>query len=173
MLEFVSKAARGLSVACGALAALGVAAAVAIVCQMVLFRYGLGASTYWQTECITFLVLGSTFLGCPYVALTRGHVRVDALVRALGARPRAALELAAALIALAFAALVAFKGAELWLEAWRGGWRSESVWRLPLWIPYLSVPVGMGAMALQYAADALLLCRELWRGAASAQPGGS
>ena len=38
-----------------------------------------------------------------------------------------------------------------------GGWRTETVWAPPLWIPVLPLPVGMTILSLQYIADILAL----------------
>ena len=35
--------------------------------------------------------------------------------------------------------------------------RLGSRWALPLWIPYLSLPLGIGLLSLQYVADILAL----------------
>jgi TRAP-type C4-dicarboxylate transport system permease small subunit len=42
-----------------------------------------------------------------------------------------------------------------WYEAWADNWRSNTVWRARLWIPYLSMPVGLGLVILQYVAELL------------------
>jgi TRAP-type C4-dicarboxylate transport system permease small subunit len=41
--------------------------------------------------------------------------------------------------------------------AWSRNWKSESVWALPLWKPYLAVPIGFGLFLLQLAADLWLV----------------
>ena len=37
------------------------------------------------------------------------------------------------------------------------GSTTPSIWRARLWIPYLSVPVGMALLCLQYAAEVFLV----------------
>ena len=73
---------------CGYVAAGLVAFAVVIVCQMVFVRYVLNQNTIWQTDFITYCLIAATFIGSPYVLLTRGHVNVNVLPLHLG-RPRA------------------------------------------------------------------------------------
>ena len=90
-----------LSRACGVFAALCLAAACVIVCQMVVLRYWLGASTIWQTEFVTYAVVASTLIGSPYVLLTRGHVNVDLLPHYLGQTGRMILALIASVLGLA------------------------------------------------------------------------
>jgi TRAP-type C4-dicarboxylate transport system permease small subunit len=146
-----------LSRLCGIAAALMILLSVVVVCQMVLVRYGLRESVYWQTEFVTYLLIAATFVGSPYVLLTRGHVNVELLPVYLGRRARHVLALVAALIALAFCIVVAWTGYRLWHEAWSKGWASDTIWEVRLWIPYLAMPIGFGILSLQYVADILSL----------------
>lgn len=155
---FIS-AVKGTSQVCGVIAVLLVGGAVLVVCQMVVLRYFLQASTIWQTEFVTFSLVAATFIGSPYVALVKGHVNVDLLPLHVGHRARLGLALVASAVALLFSVIACFTGFELWLEAWEGGWRTDTVWSLPLWIPYLPMPVGFGLLALQYVVDILCLLR--------------
>jgi TRAP-type C4-dicarboxylate transport system permease small subunit len=148
---------RRLSQFCGILAALALAAAVLVVCQMVVMRYLLNQSTVWQTEFTVYSIVGATLIGSPYVLLRRGHVNVDLLPIYLPHRARLLLAFLASFLALAFCAVLAYSGLELWLDAWRGNWKTSSIWALPLWIAYAPIPVGVGLLCLQYVADILCL----------------
>jgi len=139
------------------LAALCLLAASAVVCEMVLVRYVLKASTIWQTEFVMFSVVAATLFGSPYVLLTRGHVNVDLLPNYLKPGPRRWLALISALFGLSFCALLAWRGAAYWYEAWSEGWVTESVWAPPLWIPLAPLPLGLGMLTLQYLTDVLCL----------------
>ena len=146
-----------LSRLCGAAAAAMLLAAVLVVCHMVVVRYLLQESTYWQTELVTYLLIASTFIGSPYVLLTRGHVNVDLLPIYLGPRARMALAMFASLLALGFCLVAAWTGYELWREAWDKRWVSETLWEVRMWIPYATLPLGFGILSLQYVADILSL----------------
>jgi TRAP-type C4-dicarboxylate transport system permease small subunit len=82
---------------------------------------------------------------------------VDVVPLYLRGRVRFAMALLSYMLGFAFCLTVAWFGWEYFHEAWRGGWRTETVWALPLWIPLLPLPVGMGLLALQYVADILCL----------------
>ena len=124
---------------------------------MVVMRYVLNESTVWQTEFVTYSIVGATLIGSPYVLLRRGHVNVDLLPLYLSHGARMVLAFLASFVALGFCAALAYTGAELWYEAWAGGWTTDSIWRLPLWIAYAPIPVGVGLLCLQYVADILCL----------------
>lgn len=147
---------RGVTVtsrAAAAIAAIMFVVAALVVCQMVFVRYVLGGSTYWQTEFVTFMLIGATLLGSPYVLHERGHVNVDLLPMLLGPRGKLALVLIGNFIAFAFVVVAAYTGLLLWLEYYSTGWRSYTVWAPRLWIPMASLPVGMILLALQYIAQ--------------------
>ncbi|MBF0373755.1 MAG: TRAP transporter small permease [Alphaproteobacteria bacterium] len=144
-----------LSRVAGVAAAGMIVVSVIVVCQMVFARYVLGQSTVWQTPLVTYMLVASTFLGSPYVLLLKGHVNVDLVPIYLGHRGRVMLALFASAVSFAFCAVVLWKGLGFWYEAWESKWTAGSAWRLPLWIPYLSLPLGMGLLCLQYLADVL------------------
>ncbi len=141
----------------GMVAAVLLVIAVIIVCQMVFMRYGLNASTYWQTEFVTYALIASTFLGAPYVLLTRGHVNVELVPMALGGRSRFLLALLAYGCSAVLCAVLAYYSFLFWHEAWVGDWTSDTIWAPKLWKVYLSMPVGFIAISLQYLADLLCL----------------
>lgn len=142
---------------CGVVAAALVGLAILVVCQMVVLRYFLNASTIWQTEFVTFSLVGATFIGSPYVLLIKGHVNVDLLPLYVGDRGRKALALLAYGGGLLFCAVLAWTGFQFFLEAADKGWKTDTIWELPLWIPYITLPVGIGILTLQYVADILAL----------------
>lgn len=156
-MELFITSVRRLSQLCGIVSALTLAAGVLVVCQMVAMRYLLDQSTVWQTEFTVYSIVGATLIGSPYVLLRRGHVNVDLLPLYLPHRARLALAFLASFLALAFCAVLTYSGAELWLDAWRGNWKTSSIWALPLWIAYAPIPLGIGLLCLQYVADILCL----------------
>ena len=153
---------RRVSQLCGIVAATLIALAVVVVCQMVLVRYVLNQNTIWQTDFVTWSLVAATFIGSPYLLLTRGHVNVEVLPLYLGARNRYWLALGSILMSLAFCAVMTVLTSRFWLEAWENRWVSDTMWRARLWIPYSAMPIGLALLTLQYVADlyALLTGRE-------------
>ena len=143
--------------ACGVAAAVLIAVSVLVIAHMVALRYFFGRPTIWQTEFVSYSIIAATLIGSPYVLLHRGHVNMDILPIYLQQRARWWLALIAEAMALGFVLLLFWYGAWFWHEAWTSDWHSDTVWRVPLWIPYLALPVGMGILALQYAADIMAL----------------
>ena len=147
------RAVDAVSGVCGAVAASMILVAVLLTCQMIWVRTVNNASTVWQTETVIYLMIGATLLGLPYVQRWRGHVNVDLLPRLLppaAARALAVLTLGAAVVVMG---VMLWHGYEMWHVAWERGWRSDTVWGPPLWIPYLALPVGLGLYLVQLVSD--------------------
>ena len=138
---------------CGVISLLLLAAAILIVCQMIFVRYVLNGSTVWQTEFVTYSIVAATFLGSPSVLIERGHVGVDLLPEALSGSPRVILQLAGGVLGLMFCIALAWSGWLYFHEALTNGWKTATVWALPLWIPLLPMPLGVGLLCLQYVAE--------------------
>ncbi len=141
----------------GVIAAALIALAVLVICDMVVERYLLNLTTVWQIDVVTYFVVAATFVGSAYVLMTRGHVNVDVLPLHVDPKTRYWLALVTILIGLSFVVLLFCVCTALWYEAWSKNWHSDTVWRAPLWIPYFSMPVGLGLLVLQYVAELLCL----------------
>lgn len=141
----------------------GVAAAglilvsIGVICQMVFVRAVLGQSTIWQTEFVIFALVAATFIGAPYILLTRGHVAVDVVPLMLGQPGRRVLYIAGNLVALVFCGFFLYASVPWWYETFQSGQTTPSLWRARVWIPYLSVPVGMALLCLQFLTDTYLV----------------
>lgn len=141
----------------GVVAAFLIAIAVLVICDIVVERYMMGRTTIWQIDVVTYCIVGATFVGSAYVLMTRGHVNVDILPLHSGPRFRYWLALSTSLLALAFCVAIFILCTAYWYEAFSERWLSNTVWRARLWIPYLSMPVGLGLLILQYVAEVLCL----------------
>jgi len=130
---------------------------VGVVCQMVFVRAVLGQSSVWQTEFVTFSLVAATFIGAPYILLTRGHVAVDVVPLMVGVPVRRLMSLFGSAIGLAFCAFFLYGAIPWWQETWETGQTTASIWRARLWIPYLAVPVGLGLTCLQLVAQMYLV----------------
>ncbi len=151
------RAVQRLSDLCGVIAALMIFASVLITCQMIFVRAVLRQSTIWQTEAVIYLVIAATLLGLPYVQRMRGHVGVDLVPSMLPVGARRVLALVVLLATLIMAAVMTWYGWEMFHIAWSRGWRSETVWGFPLWIPYLAMPLGFVLFLVQLIADLWLV----------------
>jgi TRAP-type C4-dicarboxylate transport system permease small subunit len=141
----------------GVVAALMIAAAVLVICDMVVERYILNWTTIWQIDAVTYCIVSATFVGSAYVLMTKGHVNVEILPLHISARARFWLALFTVLLALGFCVTLWWLCTVFFWQSWTEGWRSNTVWRARLWIPYSAMPIGLGILVLQYVADLICL----------------
>ncbi len=146
-----------LSDLCGVVASLMILTSVIITCQMIWVRFVLNGSTIWQTEAVIYLMIAATLMGLPYVQKRRGHVSVNLIPQLLTAKLRRALEIFTLLLTAAVVAIILYYAVELWILTWSRDWKSDTVWGVRLWIPYLALPLGFFLFLLQLIADLLVL----------------
>lgn len=146
------RAVAAISTIAGWVAAGMIVAAVLITCQMIAVRLT-GRSTIWQTEAVVYLMIAATLIGLPYVQRLRGHVNVDLVPLALPPEPRRWLALFVLGVTILLVGVALWFGWEWWHFAYERNWRSQTVWAVRLWIPYLALPVGLGLFLLQLVAD--------------------
>jgi TRAP-type C4-dicarboxylate transport system permease small subunit len=156
-LDAFIRAVRLASRITGVAAALLIALAVLVICDMVIERYGFNRTTIWQIDVVTYSIIAATFVGSPYVLMHRGHVNVDILPMHSGPRFRYWLALFTMLLSAGFCLVLFILTAAYWHEAWTNNWLSDTVWRSRMWIPLLAMPAGLGLLVLQYVAEILAL----------------
>jgi TRAP-type C4-dicarboxylate transport system permease small subunit len=143
--------------AAGVIAGGLIALAVLVIIDIVVERYLLSRTTIWQIDVVTYSIVSATFIGSAYVLMTRGHVNVDVLPLHLGPRARYWLAVFTTLMALAFCVVLFVLCTAYWYQAFAGNWRSDTVWRARLWIPYGAMPIGLGLLVLQYIVELISL----------------
>ncbi len=150
-------AVHALSRVCGVVAAGMILVSIGVVCQMVFVRAVLGQSSIWQTEFVIFCLVAATFVGAPYIMLTRGHVAVDVVPLFVSTPVRRVLFVLGHLLSLGFCALFLYASIPWWHEVWVSNQTTPSIWRARLWIPYSAVPLGLGLLCLQMLTDLWLV----------------
>lgn len=147
------RAVSALSTLAGWCSAAMIVAAVAITCQMIFVRFVLNQSTVWQTEAVVYLAIGATLIGLSYVQKLRGHVNVDLIPLSLSPVARYYMCLLTLSLSIAMVVVLFFYGYEHWHLTFVKNWKSDTVWGVRLWIPYLALPIGFGLYLLQLIAD--------------------
>ena len=131
------------------LSAIALLVAACVLTYSVVVRYFSPQPTDWQDEFSVFLLIGMTFMSAAWVQSQRGHIGIEALAAILPPRvDRLRLRLVDLASAL-FCAFFAWKSWTLLHEAWTEGYVSASAWAPPLWIPYLTMSVGMSLLTVQ------------------------
>ncbi len=154
----------------GYASALAILLATLVIVEQVVVRYVLRQATIWQVEFAVYLLIAATFIGAAYGLKENSHINIELVTTHLPSRAKRWLDLFTSVIALWFCAYLAWKGAVMWWEAYEGGWRTSSLWSIPLTYPYAILPIGMGLTSLQYVAKIADRITEL-RGSRPGAPG--
>jgi C4-dicarboxylate transporter, DctQ subunit len=86
-----------------------------------------------------------------------GHVRIDLFLQMMSMRMRNRLGVLSGLLGIAVALVLLVSGIQVVEESIRWQERTTSSLRLPLWIYYLSLPVGSALLAIRLAIRVFLL----------------
>ena len=148
---------RTVSRALGVFSAGLILLSIGVICQMVFIRTVLGQSSIWQTEFVTFAIIAATFLGAPYILLTKGHVAVDIVPLMVRQPARKALHFGGMLIALIFCGFFLWGAVPWWYETFESGQTTPSIWQPRVWIAYSTVPIGLAVLCLELIAEIYLV----------------
>ncbi len=149
-LRRVARGIEGFNRAMYWISAVAIVLSSLILTYEVVMRYFLKIATIWEIESAIYLGVLATFMGAAYGLKDGAHINIDLVIRVLSPRARRGLEIITSSLAVIFCVYVAYKGWELFWEAFSKGWRSESLWGPPLAIPYLFLPLGMTLLSLQF-----------------------
>lgn len=150
-----------------------VLAAMLIISYAAMLRYLVGASTIWQTELVTYLLMFATFCGGAYGLKHGDHVKIDLVVTRFGPRTQRFVRLVAAVLGFGFVAALAVMSFDMWWETKTEGLTSGSAWDVPLAYPHLILPLGMTLLTLQYLVVIAAIIQEMRHGGADTPPGES
>lgn len=123
-----------------------------IIQYEVVMRFVFNAPTYWTNEVSTFAISWVGFLGAGYVLRLGRQLEIDVLTMRLSTRARRLLGTATDLVGGVFCAYTAYLGYEFARIAWVMNASSASELDTALWIPYLTIPIGFGVLALEFVA---------------------
>ncbi len=116
--------------------------AVTLAFYEVLSRYFFHTSVDWSSDIILYVIAWGTIHGSSKLIKEDGHVGVMILPSLLKEERLRVLHFLNAFFSLLFTILVTYSGMEQVQEAYRNGITGTTSMRLPLWIPYIVMPLG-------------------------------
>lgn len=134
-------------------AAVLAAGLLALIAGVVFFEVvarALEAPTEWSLELTSYALVWCGFVGAAYTLKCGRHVRVDVLLTRLPPRAVWWVELFCDVASLIFCAVVVAYGVAFVRVSYITEAVSVSPIRVPMFIPQLAVPVGVGLLGLQF-----------------------
>lgn len=125
------------------------AAMTVLTFVQVVARYVFNYSFVWALEVTGVMFAWLIFVGMSYGVRVGAHIGVDALVKALGARTRRAVDIVATLLCIAYAAIFAFGGYVYVRKMYDVGILMQDV-PIAQWIPRVVLPLGFAMLAYRF-----------------------
>ncbi|WP_227271611.1 TRAP transporter small permease [Roseobacter weihaiensis] len=144
-MSFVSALSR---LAC-AIGAVLMAATGVMLTYEVVARYFFVRPTIWAAELSQLCLIWGCLLAMAHLLTLRRHITVNAITTLLPHGAQKACAFIALVVVIAFSAIVAFWGYDIFYESFIRGRTTGSLLNLPVWIAEASVPVGFGLLAVQ------------------------
>jgi TRAP-type C4-dicarboxylate transport system permease small subunit len=149
VLDRIAKASGAASAV--ALATIGLVIAAQIVARLT------GQQIPAADDFAAWAMAASAFLALPYAMRHGDHIRVTLVLQFLPKRWERGYELLASALGVVLSCWAAWHTIHFVLDSWRYDEVAQGMLRVPLWIPQLSMAIGMSLLAL-------MLIDRLWRG---------
>lgn len=115
----------------------------------VIFRYFFGFTLFWAEEFTRYILVSITFIGGSICVRDHDHVNIDVLTEILPDKSKKHLDLFVYIISIIFCIIMVYIGFKLVFRTYDFGQKSPAM-RVPVWIPYLGMPIGFGLMSIRY-----------------------
>lgn len=157
-MQILEQGLKALSLVLFCLACALVGAILIVVSYDMMSRNFGWPSIVWAVNSVEYMMLFITFLVMPWLVRTRGHVSVAVLLQALPGQVRRRFETFLHILAAAICLYLAWRAGLRLEDAVRRGAMEIRSFDMPLWIVYVTMPIGLGLSGLEFLA--FLLRRE-------------
>jgi C4-dicarboxylate transporter DctQ subunit len=138
------------------IASFGIMAGVFLSFVNVVARYGFDYSFTWAAELTIYLFLWSMFFAAVYCFKTNTHIAINFFVESMPKKVAKVLLIVSKFITIIFLSAVAYYGYEYLLLVIDMGENSIDL-EIPMWIPYLIIPLSFGFSAYIVLKDLIKL----------------
>lgn len=115
-----------------------------------LMRYVFAAPTSWSLEINSFLIVYLAVMTAADTERRGEHIAIALLGERLGGRWPRLLAAVVALVGAGFCGIMTWRGGMMAYDAWSYGERVSSSFGTPIVLPYAMLPIGFGALGLQF-----------------------
>lgn len=105
--------------------------------------------TEWVTEISTYCVIIAGFLGMGVTYAGKKHIQVDIIISHLSPKVRCWIELVTCVLALYYSYIFVVEGWAMTMLSIAFDNRAPTTLSTPLWIPQISMPIGLAILGLQ------------------------
>lgn len=118
-----------------------------------IMRYLFAEPTSWSLEINSFLIVYLAVIGAAEAQRHDAHIRITFFRDKLPVPAQALIGVAGAAVGVLFCAIMTWRGGLMAWQAFEYGERVSSAFGTPMVVPYGLLPVGFGALGLQFLID--------------------
>jgi C4-dicarboxylate transporter, DctQ subunit len=121
---------------------------VALIFGQVVGRYVFASAPSWTEEMTRYIHIFQVWIGASYAVKKRQHIRIESFIELFKGTSRKVIETVSLIIWFLLALFLAVFGTQLVLASLQNGQVTPAM-QLPMWIPFLAIPIGGAGMALR------------------------
>ena len=122
------------------------------------------APTEWVMEISTYCVVMAGFLGMGVTYSYGRHIKVDLLVSRLSPQTKCFFEIVTSIVGLIFIYIFMTESMDMAMLSLENNNCAPTTLSTPLWIPQMSLPIGLGVLFLQIIRTIILDCNKVITG---------
>lgn len=126
---------------------------VVTICYDAIMRYVSAAPTSWSLEINTFLIVYIAVMTAADMQRSDGHIRITFFSDMMGPGMQRLIRALIGVVGAVFCMVMAWRGGLMTMQAFEYGERVSSSLGTPLVLPYAMLPIGFGALAIQFLVD--------------------
>ena len=105
--------------------------------------------TQWAEELIRYIIIFAVFIGVSSVTKKSEHIKMSVIIDLFSEKKRRIIDIITASIGMVFSVTILISGIILVADAKSSETLSEFGLNIPIYIPYLALPIGGGLMTLR------------------------
>jgi len=126
---------------------------VVTICYDVVMRYAFAKPTMWCLEVNTFLIVFLAVFPAADVLKSDSHLKISFIPDKMTPAMRKIQAIVNSLLGIFLSSVMTYQGLKMAWLAFEYNERMSTPLGTPIFIPYLFIPIGFGALALQFAAE--------------------
>lgn len=124
-------------------------------------RYFFSAPTSWSLEINSFLIVYMAVMGAAEAQRAKAHIQIDLFPESCSDRGKALVGILTCTFGLIFCGIMVWRGFIMASQALEFGERVSSDFGTPMVVPFAILPVGFGALGLQFLVDLIVDVKKL------------
>lgn len=129
---------------------------VATICYDVVMRYVFAKPTSWCLEVNTFLIVFLAVFPAADVLKSDNHLKISFIPDRMSPAMRKLQKIVSSVLGILLSSVMTYQGAKMAWLAFEYNERMSTPLGTPMVIPYLFIPIGFGALALQFVVEIII-----------------